>query len=67
MANDCDDLAAEPEHTHHTTHQRGEGGRIETRALGTSSCNRVITTQVNVQSMRERSSRVREYTCDNNR
>jgi hypothetical protein len=37
-------------HTTHTIPHTGEGGRIDTRALGTSGCNRVITTQVKICS-----------------
>lgn len=37
------------------------------RALATSSCIMVLNTKVNVQSMGDRSSRVREYRCDYNR
>ena len=40
---------------------------LENRALATSSCIMVLATKVNLQSMGERSSRVREYRCDNNR
>ena len=43
---------------------RGREGREVSRALVTSSCHRGITAQVYVQSGGERSSRVREYTCD---
>lgn len=37
---------------------------LGSRALVASNCRRVKSTQVNVQSEGERSSRVREYRCD---
>ena len=45
-----------PNHVyHHNTHtisHTGEGGRIDTRALATSGCDRVMTTQVKICSRR---------------